>query len=109
MGQTRCHAAQGKQMQCCDQSQSIDMQCTTQPSLPSLERWRGDWCLFFDQSEHHHGNLPWRGELASPRLAYLTLPIPSPLICFGGFRNALGGHKTLPEEQASANVSSRER
>src|SRR5258708_4537732 len=70
-------------------SKGIDMQCTAESGLSSLKgRWWNGW-LFFDPSGHHHGNLPWRGELASPRLAYLTLPIPSPLICFWGLRNAL--------------------
>src|SRR5882762_11738684 len=89
MGQTNSQTTQGKQMQHCDQSQGIDMQCTAESGLSSLKGrwWNG--CLVFDQSGHHHGHLPWRGELTSPRLAYLTLPIPSSLICFLGLRNAL--------------------
>lgn len=76
-------------MECCDQSQGIDMQCTTLSSLRTLKGWRSHRGLVFDESGRHHGNSPWRGELASPRLAYLTLPIPHPLICFWGLRNAL--------------------
>src|SRR2546421_776254 len=76
-------------MQRLDQSQSVNVEGWTSSGLRSVVcRW-GNGCLFFDQSGHHHGYLPWRGELASPMLAYLTLPIPHPLICFGGLRNAL--------------------
>src|SRR5437762_4797127 len=64
------------------------MQCTTEPGLFSLKGWWCNGCLFFDACKHH-SNHPWRGELASLRLAYLTLPIPSPLICFVELRNAL--------------------
>src|SRR5882762_4900241 len=89
MGQTHCQATKDEQMQRRDQRERVDMEGRAQSSLRSMVCWWGNGCLFFDQSRHHHGNLPWRGELASPRLAYLTLPIPSPLICFLGLRNAL--------------------
>src|SRR5258708_19953948 len=96
MGQTHCQTGKGEQMQRRDQSQCIDMQCTAESSLSSLKGrwWNG--CLFFDQSGHYHSNLPWRGELASPRLAYLTLPIPSLLIYFVELRNDLLKETSIP-------------
>ncbi len=70
MGQTHSQAAQGKQMECCDQSQCIYMQCTTQTGLSSLKRWWWDWYLFFDDCKHHK-LLSLTRERVSPRVSLL--------------------------------------
>src|SRR5437773_5756457 len=58
-------------MQRGDQSQRINMQCTTQPGLPALKGWWWDGCLFFDKSRHHKACLLARGTfLAKASLPY---------------------------------------
>src|SRR5947209_11807075 len=72
-------------MQRGDQSQCIDMQCTTQPGLSSLKGWWWDWCLFFDDWKHHK-LISLTRERASPRVSLLYSAKSAPLKGFSAVR-----------------------